>query len=105
MPYRHYPSPAPAQNSHVTVERAWSILGSSAGMEVSMQCIGKSLAFLALMAPPRPALTQANLAIQNHKPESPTLNLPYTADYDVSSVQHLADGTTIARHITGHALS
>lgn len=68
-----------------------------------MQSIGKSLAFLALMAATRPALTQANLTIQNHKPESPTLNLPYTADYDVSSVQHLADGTTIVRHITGHA--
>jgi hypothetical protein len=50
------------------------------------------------------AVSQANLNIQNKKPETPVLNLPYTADYDVRSVQHLADGTTIVRHISGHAV-
>ena len=69
----------------------------------SVHGICRSLALFALIAATHPCLSQGKLTIQNHKPETPVLSLPYTADYDISSVQHLSDGTTITRHITGHA--
>jgi hypothetical protein len=42
------------------------------------------------------------MSVQMNKPETPVLGLPFSADQDVRTVEHLADGASITHEIKGH---
>jgi hypothetical protein len=42
------------------------------------------------------------MSVQMNKPETPVLGLPFSADQDVRTVQHLADGASLTHEIKGH---
>ena len=47
------------------------------------------------------ALGQAALSVENNKPDRPIAGLPFTADLSVRTTQHLANGITVTRQMTG----
>jgi hypothetical protein len=60
-----------------------------------------SIALLALFAA-NVASGQVSLSVQMNKPETAILGLPFSAEQDVRTVQHLANGTALTQEIKGH---
>jgi len=42
------------------------------------------------------------MSVENNKPDKPITGLPFTADQRIRTVQHLANGITITKQMTGH---
>jgi hypothetical protein len=63
--------------------------------------IRQSLALLALLTA-SVAPGQVSMTVQPNHPETPILGLPFSADQDVRTVQHLADGTALTQEVKGH---
>ena len=63
--------------------------------------LGQPLAILALSFATS-AFGQAAFSVENKKPEKPIVGQPFSADQVIRTVQHLTNGVTLTKQMTGH---
>jgi len=62
--------------------------------------LGRPLAILALSIATS-AFGQATMSVENNKPDKPIVGQPFTADQTIRTVQHLTNGVTLTKQMTG----